>query len=187
LLLRQDNADIRLTEKGRIAGLISDERYLAFNKKKKMIEEKISDYRSRKVNPSNENNRKLEKLGVSLSSVNTLADIMKFPQVSYMDLASALDMGDEVPESVSKQVEIFLKYEGYIKRQADQVEKSKGMEDTRIPAGIDYQVLKGLSKEARHKLDKVKPYSIGQASRIAGVNPADVSVLLIHLKAGAKK
>ena len=152
-----------------------------------MIEEKIGDYRSRKINPSNENNRKLEKLGVNLSSVYTLADIMKFPQVSYMDLASALDMGSVVPESVSNQVEIFLKYEGYIKRQVDQIERQKGMEDTRIPAGIDYQVLGGLSKEARHKLDKVRPSSIGQASRIAGVNPSDVSVLLIYLKAGAKK
>ena len=187
LLLRQDNADIRLTEKGRIAGLISDARYTAFKKKEKMIEEKINDYRSRKVNPSNENNRKLEKLGVALTSVYTLADIMKFPQVGYADLASALDMGSIVPESVSKQVEIHLKYEGYIKRQTDQVEKSKGMEDLAIPAAMDYLALKGLSREARHKLDKVRPSSIGQASRIAGVNPADVSVLLIHMKAGAKK
>jgi len=187
LLLRQDNADIRLTEKGRIVGLISDARYMAFKKKKEMIEEKIRDYRSRKVNPTNENNRKLEKLGVNLNNVYTLADIMKFPQISYMDLASALGESNNIPESVSKQVEIYLKYEGYIKRQVDQVERMKGMEDTMIPSGVNYQTLRGLSKEAQHKLDKMRPASIGQASRIAGVNPADVSVLLIHLKAGAKK
>jgi len=187
LLLRQDNADLRLTEKGHKAGLITDARYRSFKKKKEMIEERINDYRSRKMTPSNENNRKLEKLGVNLNNVYTLADIMKFPQVSYIDLASALGECNNVPDSVSRQVEICLKYEGYIKRQVDQVERMKGMEDMQIPAGINYQILNGLSKEARHKLDKVRPSSIGQASRIAGVNPSDVSVLLIHLKAGAKK
>jgi len=187
LLLRQDNADLRLTEKGRGAGLISDARYRAFKKKKDMIEGKINDYRSKKINPSNDNNRKLEKLGVNLNNVYTMADIMKFPQVSYLDLASALGEANDVPDSVSKQVEISLKYEGYIKRQADQVERFKGMEDMLIPAAVNYQMLNGLSREAQNKLDKVRPASIGQASRIAGVNPADVSVLLIHLKMMAKK
>jgi len=187
LLLRQDNADLRLTEKGHKAGLIPETRYRSFKKKKEMIEDKISDYRSRKINPSNENNRKLEKLGVALNSVYTLAEIIKFPKVGYVDLESALGEGNDVPESVSKQVEISLKYEGYIKRQIDQVERFKGMEDMLIPEATNYQILKGLSREAQHKLDKVRPSSIGQASRIAGVNPADVSVLLIHLKAGAKK
>jgi tRNA uridine 5-carboxymethylaminomethyl modification enzyme len=187
LLLRQDNADLRLTEKGHKVGLIADARHRSFKKKKDMIEEKINDYRSRKVNPTNENNRKLEKLGIALNNVYTLADIMKFPQVNYINLASALGESNNIPDSVSRQVEICLKYEGYIKRQIDQVERMKGMEDMQIPAGINYQILNGLSKEAWHKLDKIRPSSIGQASRIAGVNPTDVSVLLIHLKAGVKK
>ncbi len=186
LLLRQDNADLRLTEKGRRVGLISDKRYSLFEKKKKMIDEKISEFRSKKIRPSNENNIKLKALGVNLNNVYSLADIMKFPQASYLNLMSALGEDTHVPESVSKQVETFLKYEGYIKRQIDQVEKFKGMEDMLLPADINYQSLSGLSRESQHKLDKVRPASIGQASRIAGVNPADVSVLLIHLKAGQK-
>jgi tRNA uridine 5-carboxymethylaminomethyl modification enzyme len=166
--------------------LIPDIRYRSFEKKKKMIEEKIGEFKSKKIRPSNENNRKLEALGVSLNNVYSLADIMKFPQANYSNLISALGEGNHVPGSVSRQVEIYLKYEGYIKRQIDQVKRFKEMEDLLIPAGINYQLLKGLSRESQHKLDKVRPLSIGQASRIAGVNPADVSVLLIHLKAGAK-
>jgi tRNA uridine 5-carboxymethylaminomethyl modification enzyme len=186
LLLRQDNADIRLTEKGRRVGLISDKRYSLFEKKKKMIEDKISEFRATKIKPSNENNKKLGALGVNLSNVYSLADIIKFPQASYINLMSALGEEGNVPESVSKQVEIYLKYEGYIKRQVDQAEKLKDMEDLLIPMDMNYLSLSGLSRESQHKLDKIRPASIGQASRIAGVNPADVSVLLIHLKTGTK-
>ena len=187
LLLRQDNADIRLTEKGHRTGLITDTRYSIFEKKKKMIDGKIREFRSKKINPSNENNRKLKPIGVNLNSVYSMADIMRFPQANYAKLAEALGEDNNVPESITRQVEIFLKYEGYIKRQIDQAERFKDMEDLLIPEDINYQLLKGLSRESQHKLDKIRPISIGQASRIAGVNPADVSVLLIHIKAGAKK
>jgi tRNA uridine 5-carboxymethylaminomethyl modification enzyme len=187
LLLRQDNADIRLTEKGFKVGLISDKRYRFFKKKKKMIDEKIRELRARKINPSKDNNAKLSEFGVTLNSVYSLADIMKFPQAGYSSLMAALDEKDNVPESVSKQVEIYLKYEGYIRRQNDQADKMKDMENTLIPENIDYRSLKGLSRESQNKLHMIRPISIGQASRIAGVNPADVSVLLIHMKSGAKK
>jgi tRNA uridine 5-carboxymethylaminomethyl modification enzyme len=187
LLLRQDNADIRLTEKGFKAGLIPEKRFKFFEKKRKMIDEKIREFRARKINPSDDNNAKLMGFGVTLNSVYSLADIMKFPQAGYSSLMAALEEKDNIPESVSNQVEIYLKYEGYIRRQIDQADKMKDMEDALIPENIDYRSLKGLSRESQNKLDKIRPISIGQASRIAGVNPADVSVLLIHMKAGAKK
>ncbi|MFH1710409.1 MAG: tRNA uridine-5-carboxymethylaminomethyl(34) synthesis enzyme MnmG [bacterium] len=187
LFLRQDNADLRLTEKGHKVGLVPDKRFRSFKKKKKMINEKITELKSKKLSPSKENNRKLGKLGVTLNNLYSLADIMKFPTVNYVDLMMALGEKDHIPECVSKQVEINLKYEGYIKRQMDQIERFKGMEDMSIPLNINYQMFKGLSREAQQKLDKMRPASIGQASRIAGVSPADVSVLLISLKAGAKK
>ena len=186
LLLRQDNADLRLTEKGFNIGLIPDKRYKAFIKKKNLIEDKIRDLRTKKVSPSDENNLKLGALGVNLNSVYSMADIMKFPQAGYSSLMAALNETDSIPESVSNQVEINLKYEGYIKRQIDQAEKIKGMEDTLIPDHLDYGALAGLSRESQNKLQKIRPSSIGQASRIAGVNPADISVLLVHMKASAK-
>jgi tRNA uridine 5-carboxymethylaminomethyl modification enzyme len=187
LLLRQDNADIRLTEKGHKAGLIDDKRFRIYMKKKKMIENKISEFRSKRINPSRPNQKKLHKIGVKLSNTQTMADIMKYPKVDYSKLVFALGEDDHIPQSVAKQIEINLKYEGYIKRQFDQVERFKGLEDLQIPGKIDYNVLSGLSREAQHKLDKIRPASIGQASRIAGVNPADISVLLVHLKTLVKK
>ncbi len=186
LLLRQDNADLRLTEKGCKVGLISSKRFKAFQKKKNMIDAKIIEFRSQKINPSEENNNKLSCFGVTLKSTYSLAEMMKFPQANYSNLTSVIGNTDDTPESVSKQVEIYLKYEGYIKRQIDQADKLKDMEGRIIPDNIDYKSLNGLSTESKNKLDKIRPASIGQASRIAGVNPADISVLLVHLKAGIK-
>jgi tRNA uridine 5-carboxymethylaminomethyl modification enzyme len=114
-----------------------------------------------------------------------MAEMMKFPQANYSNLTAATGKTDNTPDSVSKQVEIYLKYEGYIKRQVAQADKLKDMEDRVIPDKIDYMSLNGLSTESKNKLTRIRPASIGQASRIAGVNPADISVLLVHLKAGA--
>lgn len=186
LLLRQDNADIRLTEKGHKVGLVKDERFRFFAKKRKLIEDNISEFRSKKISPNANNTARFGEIGVKLNNTFTLADIMKFPEINYLNLISAMGIKDEIPESVSRQIEISLKYEGYIKRQLEQVEKFKGMEGVSIPEGIDFKLLSGLSREAQNKLDKLRPTSVGQASRIAGVNPADISVLLIHLKARQK-
>ena len=181
LLLRQDNADLRLTEKSFNIGLVKADRYQCFCRKKRMIEKKIKEFKSKRVGPTEKNNKKLNGIGVKLNNISTMADIMKYPQVDYRSLVSALGETDNLPETASKQVEINLKYEGYIARQLEQVERQGQMEDHPIPRGIDYGSMSGISREAQHKLAKIRPISVGQASRIAGVNPADISVLLIHL------
>ena len=181
LLLRQDNADIRLTKIGHEIGLISDERYNKFETKMKNIEEEVERLKKTIVRPTDEVNRLLEENGTSKLTTGTkMSELLKRTELDYEKL-SVIDSERPV---LTKQdeVEIQIKYEGYIKMQEQQVEKFKKLESKILPENIDYEQIKGISLEARQKLNKAKPHSIGQASRISGVSPADISVLLVYLQ-----
>jgi len=192
LLLRQDNADLRLTPKGYEVGLISEERYRKFIEKKTRIEEEINRLKNTYAPPTDRVNEFLASMGSTpIKSGISLAELLRRPELTYSAL-EAIDF--ERPEyfkdekrkkydPVAEQVEIAIKYEGYIKRQVQQVEQFKKLESRLIPENIDYNAIHGLRIEARQKLAKMKPVSIGQASRISGVSPADISVLLIYLSA----
>ena len=183
LLLRQDNADLRLTEIGHEVGLISDERYNKFLEKKKKIEEEINRISKVIIKPNKEVNEFLLKNNTSaISNGVKLGDLMKRSELSYEKLKEIDIERPDLPKEVTKEVEIQVKYEGYIKLQEEQVEKFKKLETKLLPENIDYSNLKGLRLEARQKLNKIKPNSVGQASRISGVSPADISVLLIYLE-----
>ena len=183
LLLRQDNADMRLLEIGHNVGLVSDERYQRFLEKKKAIEEEIDRVRAKTIKPTEKVNEFLKKYGSSpLTTGVKLADLVKRSELTYENLAEIDDDRPDLPEQVQKEVGIELKYEGYIKLQAEQVEKFKKLEEKKLPQDINYEDIKGLRLEARQKLNKIRPNSVGQASRISGVSPADISVLLIYLE-----
>ena len=183
LLLRQDNADLRLTEIGHEIGLISDERYKKFLKKKENIEKEISRLRKMIVKPTKEVNKLLESYGTTpLSTGTKMSELLKRPELDYKKLEKIDKERPELTTQEAEEVEIQIKYEGYIKLQEEQVEKFKKLEEKILPEDIDYEKIKGISLEARQKLNKLKPHSIGQASRISGVSPADVSVLIIYLK-----
>ena len=181
LLLRQDNADRRLTEIGYRAGLISEERYAAFLKKKALTDEEITRLESTYISPLVANPF-LEKMGLSTVATGiSLAELLRRPTLDY-DLLSEIDTNrPELPRGVRMTAEISIKYEGYIKRQLAEVERRARLEAKRIPEGIDYHEVKGLRLEAIQKLSNVRPLTIGQASRISGVSPADISVLMIYL------
>jgi tRNA uridine 5-carboxymethylaminomethyl modification enzyme len=182
LLLRQDNADLRLTEKGHELGLISDERYAKFLEKKREIEEEIKRVKSKIIKPTKEVNEFLEKNNSSKITTGVwLSDLLKRTELNYFKTAEIDKNRPELPYQVQKEVEIQVKYEGYIKMEEAQVEKFKSLEDKKIPENVDFSEIEGLRLEARQKLNRVKPTSVGQASRISGVSPADVSVLLIYL------
>ena len=183
LLLRQDNADLRLTEKGHEIGLITDERYEQFLRKKENIEKEIERLRATIVKPTEKVNEFLVEQGTAaLTTGSKLSEILKRTEITYESLAQIDENRPELTKSEKEEVEIQIKYEGYIKIQEEQVEKFKKTEKKLLPEDINYEELKGLSLEARQKLNKHKPHSIGQASRISGVSPADVSVLLIYLQ-----
>ena len=183
LLLRQDNADLRLTEIGHNIGLISDERYKKFLHKKEQIEQEIARIKATVVKPTEKVNKFLEKNNTSkITNGVKLADLLKRSELSYEKLAEIDENRPLLDDEVAEEVEIQVKYEGYIKLQEAQVEKFKKLEQKLLPENIDYKNIKGLRLEARQKLDKIKPSSIGQASRISGVSPADISVLLIYLE-----
>lgn len=183
LLLRQDNADIRLTKYGHDIGLISDERYERLQNKIKLIDEEIERVKGVNIG-TNEQVQKLllENGSTELLTGVTLAELIKRPELSYELLAPIDKHRQELPWDVRQQVNINLKYEGYISRQLRQVEHFKKLENKIIPEGLDYYEINGLRKEAMQKLDKFNPRSIGQASRISGVSPADISVLLVYLE-----
>ena len=183
LLLRQDNADLRLTEIGHEVGLISDERYNKFLDKKQKIEEEKQRLKATTIKPTEKVNKFLEKYGTSaISNGVKLADLLKRSELSYEKLKEIDENRPDLPLDVTQEVEIMIKYEGYIKLQEEQVEKFKKLEKKLLPDNIDYEKIKGLRLEARQKLNKIKPNSVGQASRISGVSPADISVLLIYLE-----
>lgn len=183
LLLRQDNADLRLTEIGYEVGLISDERYENLLKKKKLIEKEIQRLKNTSVGGKEEVQKLLEKYqSTLLQSGITLAELLKRPELSY-DILEPIDKDrKELPYDVREQVNIELKYDGYIKRQMRQVEQFKKLEKKSIPEEINYHDVYSLRKEAIQKLEKMRPSSVGQASRISGVSPADISVLLVYLE-----
>ena len=183
LLLRQDNADLRLTEKGHEIGLISDERYNKFLDKKQKIEAEKKRLEETIVRPTEEVNEFLRNQGTSeLTTGSKLSELLKRAEISYASLATIDKDRPELGEQVKEEVEIQVKYDGYIKMQEAQVEKFKKMEKKLLPEDLDYNTVKGISLEARQKLNKHKPHSIGQASRISGVSPADISVLLVFLQ-----
>lgn len=183
LILRQDNADMRLTPLGHEIGLISDERYEKFLEKKRLCAEETERLENTTVKMSPELNEMLEAHGTApLTEGIRASELLRRPQISYADLAP-FDQGRKpLPEAVVEQVEIGIKYKGYIKKQLAQVEQMHRLEEKKIPEDIDYKSVHGLRLEAAEKLDRIRPMSIGQAGRISGVSPADISVLLIYLQ-----
>jgi tRNA uridine 5-carboxymethylaminomethyl modification enzyme len=185
LLLRQDNADQRLTPIGRKIGLVSDSRYEHYRQKVEGVKKALKYLRDEdnKVNPTQEVRDKLEELeSGNLSKPVTLEALLRRPEISYTDLKYFADDLPEVNKDVIEQVEVQVKYKGYIDRQQAQVEQFRKMEEKKIPEDLDYNQLENLRLEAREKLNKIKPLSIGQASRISGVSPADISALMIYLE-----
>ncbi|KRG07990.1 tRNA uridine 5-carboxymethylaminomethyl modification protein [Virgibacillus soli] len=185
LLLRHDNADLRLTELGHQIGLISDERYEKFTDKKAAIEKEIKRFRSTFIKPNEQTQAVIKEAGGSaLKDGIRAADLVKRPEMSYQKVIGLIPLEEELPEDVIEQVEIQLKYEGYIEKSLQQVEKLKKLENKKIPEQIDYEAINGIATEARQKLMKVRPLSIAQASRISGVNPSDISILLVYIEQG---
>ena len=183
LVLRQDNADARLTPVGRKLGLIGDERWEMFLEKQSAIEKESRRVASVNVPPSAELNRLLEEKGTSAVDTGVkLVELLRRPQLDYDALSPFDNDRPELPVDVTEQVGLSIKYEGYIKKQLAHVEQMRRLEQTSIPEDIDYSEIKGLRLEAREKLSRVRPYSVGQASRISGVSPADISVLIIWLE-----
>lgn len=185
LLLRQDNADQRLTPLGREIGLVDDQRYKNYQEKVEDVKKALSYLRSdeNQVNPTKEVRARLEELGSgNLSKPVSLEKLLRRPEISYTDLEFFADDLPEIRKDVQEQIEIQVKYKGYIDRQEAQVEQFRKMEEKKIPEELDYNKLENLRLEAREKLNKIQPLSIGQASRISGVSPADISALMIYLE-----
>ena len=183
LLLRQDNADIRLTPIGYRVGLIPEDRYEKFLEKKAMIDREIHRLESTTVSPTEDVNALLLACGSArITTGAKLSELIRRPELSYDALADIDKDRPELPRGVRITAEIQIKYEGYIKRELSEVQKQKKLEERILPAEIDYKAITGLRLEAAEKLDKIRPISLGQAARISGVNPADISVLLIYLQ-----
>ena len=181
LLLRQDNADLRLTEKGHELGLISDGRYNAFLEKKRLIEQEIERCEKKNISPS-EANPVLERFSSTpITTGFKLGELIRRPELNYFVLKDADSDRPPLPYAVCEEVNIAVKYDGYIRMQKEQVEAFRKLEKRKIPADTDYNLISGLKKEAREKLIKAKPENIGQAGRISGVSPADIAVLYIYL------
>ena len=185
LTMRQDNADFRLTEKGHEIGLVTDERYEKMIAKRENINKEINRLKNIMISPNKENNESLEKIGSSpLKTGYTLYDLIKRPELTYKKLEVLDPQRPELPKFQQIQVQTEIKYQGYIKKQMADIGKFKKLENKKLDHDLDYSKIKGLKKESAEKLNKIKPDSIGQASRISGVSPADINVLLIRLKAG---
>src|SRR5690606_27296894 len=182
LLLRHDNADLRLTPLGYEIGLITEERYQAFLKKKELVELEVPPLHDTKIKPSDAKEL-LEEIGsAELNQGGSIIMLLRRPEITYEMLERISPSPYELTAEMKEQVEIQIKYAGYIEKQMQQVERLNKMERKRIPETIEYKDVKGLANEARQKLEQIRPISIGQASRIGGVTPADISVLLIYLE-----
>ena len=188
LTLRQDNADLRLTQKGYNLGLVSQERYDLAQEKERLVKDELERLENISVNPNAKANKLIEQLGIDpLSSPTTLYKLIRRPELTY-DMTSILDPErEDLPREIRLQVETQIKYEGYIKKQMVQIEQFKKLESKGLDQDLDYREIKNLSIEAIEKLNEVKPDSIGQASRISGVSPSDINVLLIYLEQERRK
>ncbi|NYS48673.1 tRNA uridine-5-carboxymethylaminomethyl(34) synthesis enzyme MnmG [Streptococcus danieliae] len=184
LILRHDNADMRLTEIGRSIGLVDDERWEDFQMKKNSFQTEMERLDSHKLKPTAETNQKVTDLGFKpLADALTAKEFLRRPEVSYDDLAHFIgSASEEIDEKVKELLETEIKYEGYIQKALDQVDKMKRMEEKRIPADIDWDDIDSIATEARQKFKQINPETIGQASRISGVNPADISILMVYLE-----
>lgn len=184
LILRHDNADMRLTEIGRSIGLVDDERWEDFQMKKNSFQTEMERLESHKLKPTAETNQKVTDLGFKpLADALTAKEFLRRPEVSYDDMAHFIgSASEEIDEKVKELLETEIKYEGYIQKALDQVDKMKRMEEKRIPADIDWDDIDSIATEARQKFKQINPETIGQASRISGVNPADISILMVYLE-----
>lgn len=185
LLLRHDNADLRLTELGYKLGLISEERYARFLTKQEQIENEKKRLENIIIKPTDKVQKLIQELGGSpLKDGVRAGDLLKRPEVTYTHIHQLVPAEEKINDEVTEQVEIQIKYAGYIEKSLQQVERMKKMDDKKIPEDINYDAISGLANEAREKLKQVRPLSVGQASRVSGVNPADVSILLVYLEQG---
>jgi tRNA uridine 5-carboxymethylaminomethyl modification enzyme len=187
LQLRQDNADVRLTEKGRELGIVGDERWRAFNEKREQVEQELQWLRSHWVKPSSPLAERINLvLEHPIAHDYRLSEILARPAMNYALLsAAAAETGlrsDFAPAVIAEQVEVAIKYQGYIDRQQQEIDKVKRQEHTRIPESFDYRQIPGLSNELRQKLSQQRPDTIGRASRIPGITPAAISLLLVYIK-----
>lgn len=182
LILRQDNADLRLTEKGYAIGLVSEERYARFQARKQRLEEALHFIHTKRFTPSKATNEAMVEAGSAPLTTGTGADqILRRPEITYEKMEKYLGC-PHFAQDAAEEMEIMIKYEGYIARQEKAIEKAARMENEKIPAGIDFLHMEGITMEARQKLDKIRPLSLGQAARISGVSPADMTVLMVFLK-----
>lgn len=183
LLLREDNADLRLTEIGYRIGLATGESYKRMEEKKALVGEVVRVLEETRITPTEETNRKLESLGTAaLKSHISLAQLLRRPEIAFNDLVGFLPQLADLPVAVSLQAEVEIKYSGYVRRQLESVERFRKMEEVRLPDHLDYSAILGLSREVREKLARVRPRTLGQASRISGVTPAALSLLAIYLR-----
>lgn len=182
LILRQDNADLRLTEKGYAIGLVSEERYARFQARKQRLEEALHFIHTKRFTPSKATNEAMVAAGSAPLTTGTGANqILRRPEITYEKMEKYLGC-PHFAQDAAEEMEIMIKYEGYIARQEKAIEKAARMENEKIPAGIDFLHMEGITMEARQKLDKIRPLSLGQAARISGVSPADMTVLMVFLK-----
>ena len=182
LILREDNADLRLTEKGRELGLVDDVRWAAFERKRESIVQEEQRLKSTWVRPGTEQGDAIaERFGTPLTHEYNLLNLLARPEIDYLGLVQ-LTGGGTTDQQVAEQVEIKTKYAGYIDRQQEEILRLRASESIGLPAELDYSSISGLSKEIQHKLSLARPETLGQASRIPGVTPAAVSLLMIHLK-----
>lgn len=182
LILRQDNADLRLTEKGYAIGLVSEERYARFQARKQRLEEALHFIHTKRFTPSKATNEAMVAAGSAPLTTGTGADqILRRPEITYEKMEKYLGC-PHFAQDAAEEMEIMIKYEGYIARQEKAIEKAARMENEKIPAGIDFLHMEGITMEARQKMDKIRPLSLGQAARISGVSPADMTVLMVFLK-----